>query len=45
MEAETGDLRRLVRMRVRRVSAVEFGVAVGVVAGLALFVATNWLVL
>jgi hypothetical protein len=40
-----GELQRLVRMRVRRVSALEFGVAVGIVAGLALFVGTNWLVL
>ena len=45
MASDDGDLPRLVRMRVRRVSAVEFAVAAGVVAGLAVFVATNWLIL
>ena len=39
------DVGRLVRMRVRRVSALEFGIATGAVSGLALFVGTNWLVL
>lgn len=39
------DLGRLVRMRVRRVSALEFGIATGLMAGLAVFVGTNWLVL
>jgi hypothetical protein len=42
---QEGDLRRLVGMRVRRISALEFGLATGAVAGLALFAGTNWLVL
>jgi hypothetical protein len=39
------DAGRRIRMRVRRVRALEFGIAAGLVAGLALFVGTNWLVL
>jgi hypothetical protein len=35
---------RIARTRVRRVSALEFGIAVGLMSGLALFAATNWLV-
>ena len=45
MTTDNGDLRRIVRMRLRRVSALELGVAAGIVAGLVLFVGTNWLVL
>jgi hypothetical protein len=45
MAAAGPDLERAVRMRLRRVRAVELAVAVGVVCGLALFAATNWLVL
>jgi hypothetical protein len=43
--AGDGDLRRLVGMRVRKVSAMAFGVATGMVCGLALFLGTNVLVL
>ena len=39
------DLERAVRMRLRRVSALELGIATGIVAGLALFLGTNFLVL
>jgi hypothetical protein len=35
----------IARTRVRRVSAFEFGIAVGLMSGLALFVGTNWLVI
>jgi hypothetical protein len=45
MTKDNGDVRRMVRMRLRRVSALELGLAAGIVAGLALFVGTNWLVL
>ena len=45
MTTDNGDVRRMVRMRLRRVSAFELGIAAGIVAGLALFVGTNWLVL
>ena len=39
------DLERLIEIRVRRVNALAFGMGVGLVIGLGLFVATNWLVL
>jgi hypothetical protein len=39
------DLERVVLTRLIRLNATVLGVAAGVVAGLALFVATNWLVL
>ena len=39
------DLQRLIEIRVRRVNALAFGIGVGLVIGLGLFVATNWLVL
>jgi hypothetical protein len=42
--AGDGDLRRLVGMRVRKVSALAFGIATGLVCGLALFLGTNVLV-
>ena len=45
MSSTDGDLRKLVHMRVRRVRALELGVATGLVSGLALFAGTNWLVL
>lgn len=42
---ETRDLDRALRVRLLRLEAVVQGIAWGLVAGLALFVATNWLLL
>jgi hypothetical protein len=39
------DLERLVETRIRKVNALGLGVATGLVAGLGLFVGTNWLLL
>lgn len=39
------DIERLVLIRVRRLNTVVQGLVTGAVAGLGLFVATNWLVL
>jgi hypothetical protein len=39
------DLEEIIRTRVVRLNAVAQGVTVGLVAGLGLFVATNWLIL
>ena len=39
------DWEHLIQMRVRRVNTVVFALAVGLLAGVALFVVTNWLVL
>ena len=45
MARDTKDLEALVLVRVVRLNAVVTGVVTGLLAGLALFVATNWLVL
>jgi len=45
MSTDADDLERLVLVRVLRLNAVVQGLVTGVTAGLALFVATNWLVL
>ncbi len=45
MSEELADLEKLVEARLVRVNAMMLGLATGVVAGLALFVATLWLVL
>jgi len=42
---EEREIERLVETRLLRVNALSFGVVAGLVAGLGLFVATNWLVL
>jgi formate hydrogenlyase subunit 3/multisubunit Na+/H+ antiporter MnhD subunit len=39
------DLQRLIEVRVRRVNALASGLVAGLLAGLGLFLATNWLVL
>ena len=39
------DLEHLIEIRVRRVNAQALGIGVGLMMGLGLFVATNWLVL
>ena len=39
------EIERLVETRLLRVNALSFGIVAGLVAGLGLFVATNWLVL
>jgi hypothetical protein len=39
------EIERLVETRLLRVNALSFGIVTGLVAGLGLFVATNWLVL
>ena len=38
------DLERLIEVRVRRVNALAFSLGAGLVMGLGLFLATNWLV-
>ncbi|HEX9690406.1 MAG TPA: hypothetical protein VGB47_15175 [Thermoanaerobaculia bacterium] len=43
--AENSDLETALRVRVLRLEAVVQGVAWGLVAGLGIFLATNWLVL
>ncbi|HTK90851.1 MAG TPA: hypothetical protein VL948_11405 [Verrucomicrobiae bacterium] len=45
MATDAKDLETLVMIRVVRLNAAVAGVVTGVLAGLALFVATNWLVL
>jgi hypothetical protein len=45
MARDTNDLEALVLVRVVRLNAVIAGLATGLLAGLAVFVATNWLVL
>lgn len=45
MATDTKDLETLVLIRVVRLNAAIAGVVTGLLAGLALFVATNWLVL
>lgn len=45
MSEEDKDLERLIEARLLRVNALSFGIVTGLVGGLALFVATNWLVL
>ena len=45
MATDTKDLETLVLIRVVRLNAAVAGVVTGLLAGLALFVATNWLVL
>jgi hypothetical protein len=44
-EDEDQEIERLVETRLLRVNAWSFGIVSGLVAGLGLFVATNWLVL
>jgi hypothetical protein len=44
-EDEDREIERLVETRLLRVNALSFGIVAGLVAGLGLFVATNWLVL
>lgn len=39
------DLERLIEVRVRRVNALASGIVGGLLSGLGLFLATNWLVL
>ena len=39
------EIERLIETRLLRVNALSFGIVAGLVAGLGLFVATNWLVL
>jgi len=45
MRIDDADVERLIEQRLLRVNALSFGVAAGVLAGLGLFVATNWLLL
>jgi hypothetical protein len=45
MSRDTKDLEALVLVRVVRLNAVIAGLVTGLLAGLAVFVATNWLVL
>ena len=45
MARDTKDLEALVLVRVVRLNAVVTGLVTGLLSGLALFVATNWLVL
>lgn len=45
MPTDSDDIERLVLVRILRLNAVVQGLVTGVTAGLALFVATNWLVL
>ena len=44
-ENEDREIERLIETRLLRVNALSFGLVAGLVAGLGLFVATNWLVL
>jgi len=44
-EDEDQEIERLIETRLLRVNALSFGIVAGLVAGLGLFVATNWLVL
>ena len=45
MSNPADSLEHLIEMRVRRVNAFLFAMVVGLLAGLALFVLTNWLVI
>jgi len=45
MAVESDDIERLVLVRVLRLNAVVEGLVTGTVAGVGLFLATNWLVL
>jgi hypothetical protein len=45
MAADEKDLEKLVLTRLQRLNATVQGVVTGIVAGLGIFVATNWLVL
>jgi len=45
MHEDDAELERLVEQRLLRVNALAFGVAAGVLAGVCLFLATNWLLL
>ncbi len=45
MTTERDDVEHLVLVRVRRLNAIVQGLVAGAVAGLGLFLATNWLVL
>jgi hypothetical protein len=45
MTRDTNDLETLVLVRVVRLNAMVAGIVTGLLAGLGLFVATNWLVL
>ena len=45
MTEDDKDLERFVEDRLLRANAVSFGVVVGVLGGIGLFAATNWLVL
>jgi hypothetical protein len=44
-EDDDREIERLVETRLLRVNALSFGIVAGLVAGLGLFAATNWLVL
>jgi hypothetical protein len=44
MTRDAGDLENLVQVRMARLDAMVQGLVVGLMAGLAVFVATNWLV-
>jgi len=44
-DQEEREIERLVETRLLRVNALSFGLVAGLVAGLGLFLATNWLVL
>jgi hypothetical protein len=45
MAASDKDVERIVMTRLLRVSAAVYGIATGLVVGLGIFIATNWLVL
>jgi len=45
MRDDREAVERLIHVRVRRINALASGVVAGLVAGLGLFLATNWLVL
>jgi hypothetical protein len=45
MADDTKDLERLVLTRLVRLNATVHGVVTGLIAGLAIFIATNWLIL
>ena len=45
MRMDDADLERLLEQRLVRVNAFSFGLAAGLLAGLGLFLATNWLLL
>ena len=45
VDSDRDSLERLVRARILRLNAMLHGVVIGLAAGAALFIATNWLVL